>query len=292
VNNINNTDPDPAMPADPATLAQLRRRLAALDRGDVAARPAVGFGIDAIDGWLPGGGLATGALHALAGARAGDKGNAASGPATALAAILAGRRQRDTGGPVVWIARRGGRHESLYGPGLAAWGLDPWQDRLLVVRATDAAGLLWAAEEALREPSVAAVCLEAGDLDLTASRRLTLAAETGGTLGLVLPEAAAARLGPLAVTTLWEIAALPSGPARPARLPGAPRWQLALLRVRGGRPGRWDIAWGEREHDEDIAWGESAHGTPGRLRLAALAGKRMRQLPAVAGSGIPRRLSA
>ncbi|MGE0256564.1 MAG: ImuA family protein [Alphaproteobacteria bacterium] len=233
------------MPADPAVLDQLRRRLAALDRGGIAARPAVGFGIDAIDSWLPGGGLATGALHALAGARAGEPGDAPCGPVTALAAILAGRRQRTTGGPVVWLARSGGRHESLHAPGLAAWGLEPWREHLLVVRVADAAGLLWAAEEALRESSVAAVCLEADDIDLTASRRLTLAAEAGGTLGLVLPRAAAMRLGPLAATTLWEIASLPSAPACPARLPGAPRWRLALRHARGGRPGSWDVEWAE-----------------------------------------------
>ena len=55
-----------------------------------------------------------------------------------------------------------------------------------MVRATRPADLLWAMEEGLRTPGIGAVLGEIRQLDLTASRRLQLAAESGGGVGLVL----------------------------------------------------------------------------------------------------------
>ena len=66
---------------------------------------------------------------------------------------------------------------ALYGPGLAAFGLD--LARLVFVRAPDAPALFQAMEDALKSGAPAAVVGEVWRLkayDLAASRRLSLAA--------------------------------------------------------------------------------------------------------------------
>ena len=70
------------------------------------------------------------------------------------------------------------RQDGLYGPGLAAFGLDP--GRLIVVRARTDKDVFWAMEEGLRCSRLVAVVGEVGALDCSAGRRLQLAARAGG----------------------------------------------------------------------------------------------------------------
>jgi protein ImuA len=78
-------------------------------------------------------------------------------------------------------------------------------------------------------------------LDLTASRRLQLAAEAGGVTAFVLrrwrlvDRAARDAAQPIAAVTRWRIASLPAeGPAGIDL-----RWRVELTRCRGGKPGSW-----------------------------------------------------
>ena len=81
-----------------------------------------------------------------------------------------------------------------YGPGLDGFGLP--MERLIMLRVPRPIDALWACEEALKSRGVAVVIAElpeAGDAaDLTATRRLTLAARAGGGLGLLLRHRAVA----------------------------------------------------------------------------------------------------
>jgi len=158
-----------------AKLAALRGMIASLERGgsrQAPGRERLGFGLAALDTHL-GGGLALGAVHELA--AAGAEAEQGAAPALFAAGLLARHP-----GPVVWIQ---GARRDLYGVALAQAGLAP--ARLLVVQARRDA--LSAMEEALRHPHVAGVVCELdGSLDLAASRRLQLAAETSRVLGLVL----------------------------------------------------------------------------------------------------------
>ena len=85
---------------------------------------------------------------------------------------------------------------ALYGPGLDLMGLR--MARLVILRVPRPRDALWAMEEALKCRAAGAVVAElaSDDADLTATRRLSLAAREGGGLGLILhptrPEAAAA----------------------------------------------------------------------------------------------------
>jgi protein ImuA len=142
---------------------------------------------------------------------------------------------------VLWCLPR----PDLYGPGLAARGLDP--GRILLVRTTRDAEILWAMEEGLRTPGIAAVVGEVGSFPAVASRRLQLAAERSGITAFLLRrwrdggQAARERTQPNAATTRWRISALPSRPARDEPRVGRPRWRVELLRCRGGEPACWEM---------------------------------------------------
>ena len=207
------------------------------------------FGVAAIDWTLPGGGLARGAVHELLG-MGGDEEDGALAAAFA-AGILARlgphpfpppREGEGTGGGIVlWCLPR----PDLYGPGLAALGLDP--ARLVLVRAWRDGEILWAIEEGLRATGVAAVVGEVGAFPAVASRRLQLAAERSGVTAFVLrrwrdgARAARERDLPNASATRWRIAAQPSVPARAEPGIGHPRWRVELLRCRGGEPACWEV---------------------------------------------------
>lgn len=255
------------MPANPLLLQRLRSRIAAIER-DGTGSPHTGdhlaFGLPHIDDHLPWGGLAGGAVHEILDGdpRTNSKTGCLNGAITSFAAALAGRAQVARASPIVWIAPRSDARESLYGPGLTAFGLDP--AHLIAVRVPTgsefAATALWAMEEALRATAVGIVCAEIEDLDLTASRRLQLAAEAGGGLGLLLRKDEGA-LPPTASVSRWRITALPSGPAHVAgakitNLPGPARWRAELVRARGGQPKTWQLEWrDDANEDHDAADG-------------------------------------
>jgi protein ImuA len=190
-----------------------------------------------------GGGLACGALHELVPAVPIHLG-ATSGFAVALAVRAAGRR-----GEVLWITtdlatREGG---SPYGPGLDLFGLP--SARLLLLRVPRPIDVLWAMEEALRcrglACAVAELTGEGGEADLTATRRLALAARDGALgFGLLIRHRVTAV--PSAAATRWQIAAAPSEPDAYGGL-GRMRFDLTLTKNRRGPSGRWLIEWNHHE---------------------------------------------
>jgi protein ImuA len=190
-------------------LSTLRERVRRIERPTATAHGVLPFGLAAIDRALPGGGLARGALHEILGA-GGDEEDGAL--AAAFAAGIVARLAPAGDGIVLWCLAR----PDLYGPGLAAQGLDP--ARLVLVRAGRDAEILWAMEEGLRTSGVAAAVGEVGALSAVASRRLQLAAERSGVTAFVLRrwchggQAARERNLPNAAATRWRIAALPSQP--------------------------------------------------------------------------------
>lgn len=201
-----------------------------------AAGARLTLGLDAVDARL-GGGFEIAALHEL---YAQGEGDAASVAAFAL--LLALRCGRP--GPVLWLREdRAARQDRPYGLGLADLGLDP--ARLVLVQAPDTLALLRAGAEAVGCAALAAVLLEpfgkAAAFDLTASRRLMLAAARSGVLTLAL------RSGdpvPSAAQSRWQVAAAPSLTLG-AAAPGPPVFAVTLLRHRSGIGGfatrlEWD----------------------------------------------------
>src|SRR5215831_16878140 len=217
-------------------LSELRERVRRIERSRLAIHGVLPFGVTAIDRVLPDGGLARGALHEILGA-GGDEEDGAL--AAAFAAGILGRLAGD--GTVLWCLPR----SDLYGPGLAAHGLDP--AHIVLVRAPRDSEILWAMEEGLRAPGIVAVVGEVGSLPAVASRRLQLAAERSGITAFLLRrwrdggQAARERALPNATVTRWRIAALPSQPARGGPGVGRPRWRVELLGCRGGEPASWEM---------------------------------------------------
>jgi len=206
----------------------LRRRIHAIDGSALRERAVLPFGLAPIDGHLPGGGLALGALHEVAGRR-GDASHGAA--ATLFVAGLLARLEA----PVLWVIRR----RDLFAPGLAQAGLHP--DRVVYAEAVSAASLLLVMEEGLKHAGLAAVVGEIDRLPLAASRRLQLAAEKTGVLALALRRWRAVEADEnTAAVTRWEVGAAPSAPLATPGL-GRARWALDLVRCRNADKASWIV---------------------------------------------------
>lgn len=216
------------MPDSPISLARLKRRLERLERPRGGLR-LFSSGCDTVDARL-GGGLARGALHELCAAEAEDHATA-SGFALMLAACAGGS------GPILWVREDKGqhRHGRLYAPGLIELGIDP--DRITLVTASDTLCALRAGADILGCPGVGAVVIEpwgeAKKLDLTASRKLVLAAERSGVAAFILRDRTASFAS--AAATRWTVATAPSV-ALPGNASGRTALAVELVRHRGGIP--------------------------------------------------------
>ncbi|WP_066962937.1 ImuA family protein [Rhizorhabdus dicambivorans] len=215
-------------------MAALRARVGAIEGPKPAGVALFRLGSAMLDAPL-GGGLPKGRLHELFAAEDDDRA-AMAGAALMLAIQASGGRMGK--GPLLWLRQDNGVKAAgrLYGPGLAELGLDP--ARLIEVVAPDEAALLRAAGDAVRCPQLGALLVEpwkaARGLDLTASRRLAVAAEKSGVTVLLLR--AAADPAPSAAYSRWRVRSLASAPLE-AGAPGHPAIGLELLRHRGGLEG-------------------------------------------------------
>jgi protein ImuA len=222
----------------PAALVARLRRLAGAGIAASDARAA--------DAWRTAG-LVRAQLHEVYAATP-DDAAAATGFALALA-LAAGAL------PVLWVRiereeRGGGRP---YAAGLAELGVSP--DQLVLVLVPDEPALLRVAADAARCPGLGLVLVEsrgrAPGLDLTATRRLMLAAEASGVTVLSVrigaepvASAAATRWGVAAATSGAIPDVLDAGAGAGSAVPGLPAFDVECLRRRGGPAGtRWRVEW-------------------------------------------------
>jgi protein ImuA len=235
------------------TLGRLRQAVAEIDSKEARLEEAgsLSLGLPAVDDALEGG-LACGALHEFAPAEPGSAGaGAACGFALAVAARAAAAGQ---GRSVLLIQTDFGVLETgaPYGPGLAFFGLP--LERLLCLRVARPLDALWAFEEALKSPSLAAVFAELPQdgtaADLTATRRLALAARAGSGLGLLVRQRPSPE--PTAALTRWAVASAPGTPDEFGGL-GRTAFNLSLSKNRRGRCGRFRVWWnhGDRCFDPE-----------------------------------------
>ena len=228
--------------------AKLRREINRLEHnGRALEKTAISTGCPALDAILPWQGLPQGGLHIVQG-KPGD------GAAFGFSGVLAGRLRAENGF-VIWIQRKvdGLETGTPYGPGLGPLGVNT--RRLLMVKTRRDVDLLWSMEEALRCSDLAVIVGEGVVPNLTAARRLQLAAEAGGTTALlIVPSSATVSVAAL---TYWRVAA--------ARAPATtlptlhPVWDVELVRCRGGKPGQWRMEWQHEAFHFDLA-PSLAHG--------------------------------
>lgn len=175
--------------------------------------PRIITGFGAIDSLLPGEGFALGAVHEFL--------SQTDTPALLLPLLVA--RAAANAGWVVWcdVSRQ------FYPPAAAALGLP--LDRLLLVQPSDERQALWVTTESLRCRGVGACVAPVTRLPMLHARRLQLAAERGGGVGLLLrPAQAVSR--PYAAKTRWLI--------KPAQ--GERSVQRSVVRMIHGHGGRVD----------------------------------------------------
>ena len=194
----------------PALLAALRARISGIERLATVTTSAWNLGVAEIDDRLPQLGLAPDAVHEIA------AGTYADTPAAmGFAASLAMRRllmAESSLRPLLWVrlCHSNGEWGRLYGHGLARLGMP--RDRLLTVSLRKPQGLLWTVEEALKSGSLAVVIADTDRhaIDLTVTRRLSLAAKAGSTpVLLIFPHGLS---GGTAALTRWCVRANASSP--------------------------------------------------------------------------------
>lgn len=152
-----------------------------------------------------------------------------TGPSALSLALSAGA---SAVGPVFWT----GLHRdvgTLRAKGVARF-FDPY--RLIQCEAANRKEILWSGEEALRCKGAGLVVLQLDNgPDLFESRRLQIAAQIGGGLGLVL---IGKRANSSAAQTRWHCTPHP-------HLPG--HWSWNLTKNKSGRLGHWSVCWTEQE---------------------------------------------
>lgn len=223
-------------------VASLKQTIAAIEaaypsKGRAGTCRHVETGVAEIDGTL-GGGLLRGAMHEVLPRGAQDLPSAA-GFAFGLAARAAG-----AGTHTLYIQHDFMRGEGgqPYLPGLTLSGFDTGS--LIYLHVPRAEDVLWAMGEALKCRGFSAVIAEFPPqtrvLDLTMTRRLTLAAQEGAGFGLILRQAG--EIEPSAATTRWCVSAAPSVPDRYGGI-GAPSMSLDLVKNRFGLCAQWRVQW-------------------------------------------------
>jgi len=149
-----------------------------------------------------------------------------------VAGILASLMCRS--GACIWISSS----RLIFPPALKFFGIAP--DKIIFIDLKKEKEILWAMEEALKCDGISAVIGEIQQLSFTDSRRLQLAVEQSRVTGFIL-RCNSRSLNTTACVTRWKITSLPSEPADGLPGVGFPRWNVELLKVRNGRPGKWEI---------------------------------------------------
>ncbi len=190
------------------------------DASAAPARPVWSTGKSSLDARLPGGGWPTASLIEVLLDSTGLGEVQLFLPA--LVACQRGTGQDADAPWLVWIAPP---HEP-YAPALAQQGIE--LTRLLIVRPPTATEALWAAEQALNSGVCAAVLLWLKGTDDRWLRRLKLAAEAGGALGVLFrPERHRFEASPASLRLLMT--------------QGENAARIDLLKVQGGCPGPVDF---------------------------------------------------
>ena len=153
-----------------------------------------------------------------------------------FAAIVAGQ----SSGPIIWI----GREKDVRS--VHAGALRPFLNpgRILIITCLSRKELLWTAEQALRAQGAGVVIVEMSlGPDLTESRRLQLATEQSGGIGLVL---ISRRAQTSSAQTRWNCDALPID-----KIDDCPKWKWDLTKNKAGLAGTWQVSWKGESHAPD-----------------------------------------
>jgi hypothetical protein len=199
-------------------LSGLRERLRQLEEVQRPTRASCSrrLGISAVEDWLPEKGLTAGSLIELF--------PVADGAGALTLGVFMARHCCDEGQALVVVDQQ----RVFYPPAAERRGIS--LDRLIVVRPRTVADAAFALDQALRSTAVGAVMAWPQRLTSTEFRRLQLAAEVGGGLGVLLRPMSAQRTASFAALRLLVAPVASNETVRQVR--------LEVLRCRGGMPGQ------------------------------------------------------
>jgi protein ImuA len=197
--------------------SELFRKLSAIC---VGAPPQRQFrtGLDILDQLAPNEAWPCGAVHELL---ANPRGPCPK----SIMLLLARAAWSVCGGAIVWSDP----DQQLYPPALAAAGID--LGRLVLLRPRNPAEEIWSLAECLRCRGVGATVATVRRLSRIEARRLQLAAERGGGVGVFLRIPDRHHPTHYAAATRWLVQPLPGGP-------DMQRWSIQLVHGQGGRIGK------------------------------------------------------
>ncbi len=145
-------------------------------------------------------------------------------------ALLLARAAQSVGGAIVWSDPR----RELHPPALEAMGID--LRRLVLLRCKNRAEELWTLGECLRCRGVSATVGVVQSLSRIEARRLQLAAERGGGVGIFLRPFSGMANAHYAAASRWLVQPVPLGKSAGGER-GVQRWSVELLHGHGGRIG-------------------------------------------------------
>lgn len=187
-------------------------------------------GLGPIEKAFPGGVFPIGAVHEFISPEAGD-----AAATNGFISGLLGQLMQE-GGTALWVGTR----RSLFPAALSVFGIAP--ERVIFIDLKREKDVLWTVEQALKCEALSAVVGELKELSFTESRRLQLAVEESRVTGFMHRHQPRGNNN-VACTTRWRIESLASMTRKGIPGVGHPRWDVNLLRVRNGMPGRWQIEW-------------------------------------------------
>ncbi len=137
-------------------------------------------------------------------------------------------------GACIWISNK----KNIFPSALKAFGVLP--HHVIFIQVTKEKDIAWIMEESLKCEGLRAVVADIPELSFTASRRLQLAVEKSKVTGFILRQNPT-RVSTTACVTRWKITSLPTQTFNNMPGIGFPKWNVELLKVRNGHPGKWQV---------------------------------------------------
>jgi protein ImuA len=218
------------MMANREIIEALQKQILTLQGNQQPTEEQPQLGLGQMESAFPGQIFPRGAIHELISLSSEDASSTNGFISVVIGKLMQGK------GCCVWISNK----RKLFPPALKVFGIDP--ERILFVDAFRMKDMLWTIEEALKCDALAAVVGEISELSFNDSRRLQLAVEKSKVTGFIHRQQPKT-INTLACVTRWKIK--PVGSWLEAEMPGVgfPRWDIELLKVRNGKPGKWLLQW-------------------------------------------------
>ena len=270
-------------PAESSALEKLQQLSRQIREMETVGRPdeeRIASGCAAMDRYLPGGGYARGSMLELL--------RSHSGSGITSIALMIARQAIVEGKYLVLVDPQ----RQFYPPALKSLGIP--MERVIALQPSNHADAIWGLAQVLRCTAVGAVIAEVGTLEDRVARKLQLAAEQGGGLGVFIRDARAARTQPSWADVQWLVRSSISNTSSTLTtqecnaVPSQDtRWfQLELARCSGGRTGA-RITVGVNAHGQWVANTPSTQGArhehASALHLAAQLAQPTRRSREIAG---------